>query len=106
LASVLRKGRIMAHHYSHAGEQHEEPEGKICMPEKLLRIVEFWLHHNEEHAQSYRDWADRARKMGFEEVGHILEVLAGEALLSNRNLERVLSLLKDNQPHIDSPKTV
>jgi hypothetical protein len=94
----------MAHHHSHTSDQQEQSEGKLCMPEKLLKLVEFWLHHNEEHARSYRTWAGRAREMGFDDVGHILEVLAGEALLSNRNLERVLSLLKDNRPHIDSPK--
>jgi hypothetical protein len=96
----------MAHNHSHASEQQKEGEGKLCTPDQLLKIVEFWLHHNEEPARSYRDWAGRAREMGFDEVGHILEVLADEALLSNRNLERVSSLLKDNRPHIDSPKRV
>lgn len=84
----------MVHHHPHGSEPREEPEGKPSMEDKLVKMVEFWVHHNEEHAQSYRDWAGRAHKMGLKEVGDILETLAGDAMLPNRSLERVLGLLK------------
>ena len=84
----------MVHHHPHGSEPQEEPERKPSMQDKLVKMVEFWVHHNEEHAQSYRDWAGRAHKMGLEEVGDILETLAGDAILPNRSLERVLVLLK------------
>jgi len=84
----------MVHHHPHGSESREEPERKPSMQDKLVKMVEFWVHHNEEHAQSYMDWAGRAHKMGLEEVGDILETLAGDAMLPNRSLERVLGLLK------------
>lgn len=84
----------MVHHHPHGSEPREEPERKPSMQDKLVKMVEFWVHHNEEHAQSYMDWAGRAHKMGLEEVGDILETLAGDAMLPNRSLERVLGLLK------------
>lgn len=96
----------MAPHHLSAGEQQEQAEGMLSLPERFVKLVEFWLHHNEEHARSYRDWAGRARTMGFDEVGRILDALAGETLLSNRNLERALYLLRDSRPCIDSPDRV
>jgi len=84
----------MVHHHPHESERREEAEGKPSMQDKLVKMVEFWMHHNEEHARSYRDWAGRARQMGLDEVGDILEALAGDAMLPNRSLARVLSLLK------------
>jgi hypothetical protein len=84
----------MAHHDQQGSEQPEKPEGKLSMQDRLLKMVEFWLHHNEEHARSYRDWAAKARETGLEEIGLNLESLAGEAVLSNRKLEHLLRLLK------------
>lgn len=96
----------MAHDHSRSGEHHEQGEGTVSRPERLLKLFEFWLHHNEEHARSYRDWAGRAREMGLDEVGRILESLADDTLLANQNLERAAALLKDDRPRIDSPKRV
>ncbi len=84
----------MAHHEAHGSDQGEEPVGKLSMQDKLAKMVEFWMHHNTEHARSYRDWAGRAREMGLAEVGEVLETLADEALLPNRSLETVSALLK------------
>jgi hypothetical protein len=84
----------MVHHHPHGSEPREELEGKPPMQHKLVKMVEFWVHHNEDHAQSYRDWAGRAHQLGLKEVGDILEALAGDAMRPNRSLARVLDLLK------------
>jgi hypothetical protein len=90
----------MTHHHPHESEYREGSEGKPSMRDKLVKMVEFWVHHNQEHAHSYYDWAGRARMMGLKEVGDILEKLSGEALLPNRSLEEVLALLKaQSAPH-------
>jgi hypothetical protein len=84
----------MAHNHPQGSEQQKGPEGKLSIQDKLFKMVEFWLHHNEEHARSYREWAGKAREIGLEEVGFILETLAREAVLSNHHLERLMHLLK------------
>ena len=96
----------MVHDHSRGSVQEEQTQGQLAMPDKLLKMVQFWVHHNEEHARSYRDWAGRAQEMGLEEVGVILEKLAGEALRPNVELERLLLILKHSQPRIDSPRSV
>ena len=83
----------MAHDHSRESVHEEKSQGQLAMPDKLLKMVQFWVHHNEEHARSYRDWAGRAREMGLAEIGVILERLAGEALRPNEELEHVLLLL-------------
>ena len=61
----------------------------------MVKMVEHWIHHNEEHAKSYRTWADRARKMGLEQVGLVLEEVAGGTLAQNGSFDKILRLLKD-----------
>lgn len=70
--------------------------------EKLKKMAEHWLGHNEEHARSYRLWATRAKEAGRIEPGEILEDIAREMLEQNRRLERVIFLLNTTGGSIDS----
>jgi len=93
----------MSHHHDHehghehhhqSGHESGESSGGFSETDKMIKMVEHWIHHNEEHAQSYRKWADRAREMGHEQAGGILEDVAGGTLSQNRSFERILVLLK------------
>jgi hypothetical protein len=65
-------------------------------------MVQHWVHHNEEHARSYRQWAERARALGQGEVGRILDEVAQENLRLNGEMERILTILqKDSYRPID-----
>jgi hypothetical protein len=57
-------------------------------------MLEHWVHHNEDHARSFREWAERARSLGQEEVAVILEETAGAAHHQNKRLEDALAILK------------
>jgi len=59
-----------------------------------LKMVAHWLHHNEDHARSYRQWADRARNLGHAEVGRILDAVADENLRLNAEMEKILGILQ------------
>jgi len=61
--------------------------------EKLKKMVEHWIGHNEEHARSYLLWAGRAKEAGRTEPGEILEDIAGEMIAQNRKLERIIAIL-------------
>ncbi len=84
----------MSHHHSHEAKHPEAADEQLSMQDKLVKMIEFWMHHNREHAHSYRDWASRARGLGLQEVALILEGLAEEAVLPNCSLEYILSLLE------------
>jgi hypothetical protein len=85
-------------HQQHGNEEQQEAGGKLSPQERLRKMVAYWMHHNEEHARSYRDWASQARAMGLAEAGLILERLADGAVLPNRDLEKVLHLMRAPSP--------
>ena len=66
------------------------------MPEKLEKMVSHWLKHNADHAETYRQWADRARQAGFLEVADILESVAKDSQAINTDLEKAGQVLRDN----------
>lgn len=64
-------------HHSHTHEAHDHDHGPSAtdapsFEAKLVKILEHWVHHNEDHALNYRDWAARAKAAGFGDVANIL----------------------------------
>jgi len=47
--------------------------------QKLRHSIEHWMEHNEEHARTYRDWAERADRLGKSELADILRQIARES---------------------------
>lgn len=87
------------HHHDHSHEHGGHDAASLGQPtekDKLLKMVEHWISHNEEHARSYRDWADRARRLGREEAAAILEQIAGETQLQSRNFEKIREILESS----------
>ncbi len=89
------------HHHEHHDHphHHESREGGLAggapsEQEKLLKMVHHWIHHNEEHAQSYRQWGDRARALGQHEVARILDTVADENIRLNGEMDRILGILQ------------
>ena len=84
------------HELRHHAEQ--EPSATSGAPSetgKMVKMVEHWIHHNEEHAKSYNTWAERARGMGLDQVALILDEVAGGTLAQNGSFDKILNLLKD-----------
>lgn len=44
--------------------------------EKLKHLLEHWAEHNEEHAKTYLEWAEKAGKSGDKELYNILKEIA------------------------------
>lgn len=44
--------------------------------EKLKKLIEHWAEHNEEHAKTYTDWAEKAKVSGNKELHDILKEIA------------------------------
>jgi pyridoxal biosynthesis lyase PdxS len=53
---------------------------------RLKTLLSYWVEHNEEHSQEFREWAEKAKKMG--ETG-----VAGEILQAVRHMEKVSEIL-------------
>jgi ferritin len=71
-----------------------EAEKPLSDRDKLIRMFEHWLQHNEDHARSYEDWAGRARTMGEQEALQLLQDMAVSAREQNERLAKVVEKLK------------
>jgi hypothetical protein len=43
--------------------------------EKLKHLLHHWKEHNDEHAETYRQWAEKASLMGNKDLAGALECL-------------------------------
>jgi hypothetical protein len=85
------------HHHGHDdhSHHHDDPDRTtLSEKDKLAKMVEHWMRHSDEHAASYRQWAEKARAMGQDEVYRILEEVASAVLEQNQNLARAIEHLK------------
>lgn len=88
-----------AHEHHHGADHHHdhsavEASSTPSEKDKLVKMVEHWVHHNEEHARSYHDWAQRAHQLGLDDVRALLEQIADDTQLQTRNFEKIKVLLK------------
>jgi len=65
------------------------------MARKLEKMVAHWLKHNADHAQTYRQWAERARQADLLDVAEILETVASESQAINGDLQKAGKILKE-----------
>jgi hypothetical protein len=75
------------HHHGH-GHHHHDETGELSFEEKLVKIFDHWIKHNESHAQTYLDWGEKARANGRDDIAALLEDIAG---LSDRLTEKLKS---------------
>jgi hypothetical protein len=46
--------------------------------DKLSHLLEHWMEHNREHAETYREWAEKAEAIGNKELSDVLQRLYRE----------------------------
>jgi len=86
---------MSSHHKHHSHDDHSH--GSLSENEKLIKMIEHWIHHNHDHAGSYRDWARRAKDLGYEEVFRILQSVADDTVVQNENMEKALQLMRGSR---------
>lgn len=60
---------------------------------KLKTMLNYWLEHNKEHRDEFKDWADKARGLKEAEVAEDLLAAAGEMEKVNERLSSALNSL-------------
>lgn len=58
--------------------------------EKLRILIDHWIEHNEEHADEFKKWAERARAAGNEAVYDDILKAIGKLRDVNENLRAAL----------------
>ena len=78
------------HHHDH------NSQGEMPFDEKLVKLLDHWIKHNEDHASNYRNWAEKAKANGKENVGKFLLEAAQMSLSTNDLFEKALDELGGN----------
>jgi nickel/cobalt exporter len=60
---------------------------------RLKTLLSYWVEHNREHSQEFRDWADRAEKMGEPGVSRDLLKAVGDMEKVTATLSGILKSL-------------
>ena len=61
---------------------------------KLKALLNYWVEHNREHSQEFREWVDKARALGEKEV-------AEELLLAAQDMDRASELLSQSLKRLE-----
>lgn len=80
----------MSHHHDHDhGYDHDHGHAHghtpLSFAEKLVKLLDHWVQHNDQHAEDFRKWAQHARENSQVAVADLLESAADQsATISDR----------------------
>ena len=61
---------------------------------KLRVLLNYWVEHNREHSQEFREWADKAKAFGEGEI-------ADEMLLAAQEMDKASKLLSQSLKRLE-----
>jgi hypothetical protein len=71
----------------------DQRQGSSTLQDKLRVLLPHWIEHNAEHAAEFRNWAEKARAAGQEEVAEEIDTAAKELGWVNEALRAALDKL-------------
>jgi len=78
------------HHHDH------DSHGELSFDEKMAKLLDHWIKHNQDHALNYRNWAEKAKANGKDDAGVLLGEAADMSLAINDLFKKALAELDDN----------
>lgn len=86
----------MTHHHHHEHDHHHdhEIESNLSFDEKMIKLLEHWIKHNDDHAETYRDWAKKAKEKNMNEAGSLLEDAAEMTLEISKRFEEAADIIR------------
>ena len=80
----------MAHHH-----HDHEIQSSLSFDEKIIKLLEHWIKHNDDHAQTYRDWAQKAQEKNKIKTALMLEEAAEMTLSISKKFESAKKLIDE-----------
>jgi mevalonate pyrophosphate decarboxylase len=82
--AIQKRSLSMNHHHYHEDIDPEDHDS-LSKKEKLVKLFQYWMKHNEDHAKTYREWSKKADIEGLKDVVSLLEE-ASELTMSINSL--------------------
>jgi hypothetical protein len=64
------------HEHHHHHHHHGHTQAALSFAEKLTKLLDHWIQHNDHHAEDYRKWAQEARQNDQAAVAEQLDAAA------------------------------
>ena len=71
------------------------------MREKLRVLLDYWIEHNSEHEQEFRDWADKVASLSAEVAQQLQKAATKMAAVSDELMKAKKALPKSKGRHQD-----
>jgi len=84
----------MTHHHHHHHDHDHEIVSTLSFDEKMIKLLEHWVKHNDDHAETYRDWAKKAKEKNMDEAGSLLEDAAEMTLEISKKFEEAARIIR------------
>ena len=79
------------HHHDHDHEM----QSTLSFDEKMIKLLEHWIKHNDDHAQTYREWAQKAKEKNKSKAALMLEDAAEMTLSISKKFESAMKLIDE-----------
>lgn len=84
------------HNHNHDHDHHHHGGTEMTFEEKIIKLLEHWISHNEDHAKTYQDWADQAETHHLTEAAALIKDAAAMNLAVNDKFEQAKALIQKN----------
>jgi len=81
------------HHHHHHNDH--DSHGELSFDEKMAKMLDHWIKHNQDHALNYRNWAEKAKANGKDDAGVLLGEAADISLAINAKFEAAMAIIRD-----------
>lgn len=66
----------------------------MTLPEKAVKLLDHWIRHNNDHAATYREWADRLTGQGMADAAALLAEAADMCAQINDRFSRAVERIR------------
>ena len=84
----------MSHHHDHDHHHSHESQDALSFEEKLIKRLEHWIKHNNDHVEGYKEWTALSKEKNMPEVSRLLNQVADMSIEMSRKFEAALELVK------------
>jgi hypothetical protein len=99
---VKFKENVMGqHHHTH---HNEENSARMPFATRAEKLIGHWIQHNEDHGQSYRQWALQFRQNHLEKAAAALDSVAELSDQIDRMLRKAADHIAASASQSDAPK--
>lgn len=81
------------HHHGSDHDHHHEVQSEMSFEEKMVKLLDHWIRHNDDHAGTYRGWAEKAKQNHLDKTADLLNEAARMTMAINSKFEEALAEL-------------